>query len=241
MKSMWRGSVLVGLAMLAALGAPALMAQDKPVIAVIEFKNESSAAWWRGGVGWELSGMLSNELAATGKFRVLERTKLESVLSEQDLAMSGRVDPSTGAKFGKLVGAQYLVAGTVTAYEENTASSGGGLSFGGVSIGGKSEKAYLAIDLRVIDSSTGEIAYVRTVEGTSKGGGVSLGLYRGGFGGTLDNYKNTPAGKAIRAALVEASDYLDCVMVERSSGCEAEFEAKESRRRDSARGALDLD
>jgi len=238
MKSMFKG-VWLGLAV--SLLAPVVVAQDKPVIAVIEFKNESGAAWWRGGVGWELSGMLSNELAATGDFRVLERTKLESVLSEQDLAMSGRVDPSTGAKFGKLVGAQYLVAGTVTAYEENTASTGGGLSFGGVSLGGKSSEAYLAIDLRVIDSSTGEIAHVRTVEGRSKGGGVSLGLYRGGFGGTLDNEKNTPVGKSIRAALIEASNYLNCVMVEKTASCKAAFNAKESRRRDSAKGALDLD
>ena len=238
MKSMLKG---VCLSVAAWVLAPVVVAQEKPVIAVIEFKNESGAAWWNGGVGWELSGMLSNELAATGDFRVLERTKLESVMSEQDLAMSGRVDPSTGAKFGKLVGAQYLIAGTVTAYEESTAGTGGGLSFGGISVGGKSEKAYLAIDLRVIDSSTGEIAHVRTVEGTSKGGGISLGLYRGGFGGSLDNYKNTPAGKSIRAALVEASDYLTCVMVEKSSGCKAEYQAKESRRREGTKSALDLD
>jgi uncharacterized membrane protein len=24
----------------------------KPVVAVTEFRNESGAAWWRGGVGW---------------------------------------------------------------------------------------------------------------------------------------------------------------------------------------------
>lgn len=238
MKSMWKGVLA---ALVVSLIAPYAAAQDRPVLAVIEFKNESAAAWWKGGVGWELSGMLSNELAATNKFRIVERTKLESVLSEQDLAMSGRVDPSTGARFGKLVGAQYLVAGTVTAYEENTQSTGGGLSFRGISVGGRSDKAYLAIDLRVINATTGEVEFVRTIEGNSKGGGVSLGLYRGGFGGTLDNYKNTPTGKAIRAALVEATDYLSCAMVERSGGCMAEYDAKESRRRDSSRGALELD
>ena len=34
-------------------------------------------------MGWELAGMLSNELAATNAFRIVERSKLESVLSEQ--------------------------------------------------------------------------------------------------------------------------------------------------------------
>ena len=45
---------------------------------------------------------------------------------------------------------------------------------------------------------------------------------------------------AIRAALIEITDYLDCVMV-RQDGCEAEYDAKESRRREKTKGALDLD
>lgn len=218
----------------------AMAAAPKPTIAVIEFKNESGAGWWRGGVGWELSGMLSNELSSSRAFTVLERSKIEAVLQEQNLAASGRVSGQTGARMGKLLGARYLVAGTVTSYEEDVASTGGGISFGGVSVGGNSQSAYLAIDLRVIDSETGAIAYSRSIEGRSKGGGMSLGISRGGFGGTLANQNKTPAGKAIRAALIEASDYLECAMVKRGR-CLAEFDAKEQRRRDSSRGALKLD
>ena len=81
--------------------------------------------------------MLSNELSSTGHFRVLERNKLGNVLEEQNLAASGRVRSGTGAKMGNVTGAQYLVFGTVTSYEENTASSGGGISFKGMSLGGK--------------------------------------------------------------------------------------------------------
>jgi curli biogenesis system outer membrane secretion channel CsgG len=230
------------MAVLGVLAADAALARGgaKPVIAVVEFKNESGAGWWRGGVGWELAGMLSNELAATNDFKVVERSKIEDVLSEQNLAASGRVAAGTGAKIGKLTGAQYLIAGTVTAYEEETQSTGGGISFGGVSLGGKSEKAYLAVDLRVINATTGEIDFVRTVEGTAKGGGMSIGVYRGGFGGSLAKENKTPAGKAIRAALVEITDYLSCVMV-KQDGCRSEYDAKESARRDKTRGAIDLD
>jgi curli biogenesis system outer membrane secretion channel CsgG len=235
--------LLIGaVALLGLVAGDAALARGgaKPVIAVAEFMNESGAAWWRGGVGWELSGMLSNELAATGNFSVVERSKIEAVLSEQNMAASGRVAPGTGARIGKIVGAQYLIAGTVTSYEENTQSTGGGVSFKGISLGGNSQKAYLAVDLRVINATTGVIDYVRTVEGLAKGGGVSVGVSRGGFGGALSQQKNTPAGKAIRAALVEITDYLSCVMVERN-GCEAEYDAKESRRRDKTRESLDLD
>lgn len=234
--------VLLGIGLAVSVLAPGVAAArgDKPVIGVIEFKNESGAGWWSGGVGWELAGMLSNELGATNAFRVVERSKLESVLAEQNLAASGRVAGGTGAKIGQLTGAQYLVAGTVTAYEEDTKSTGGGISFGGVSLGGNSSQAYLAVDIRVINATTGEVDFVRTVEGRSKGGGISVGLYRGGFGGQLSQQNKTPAGKAIRAALVEITDYLECAMVKQDR-CLQEYDAKEAKRRDSSRGALKLD
>lgn len=213
---------------------------EKPSIGVAEFKNESSAGWWRGGVGWELSGMLSNELSSSGHFRVVERNKLEKVLEEQNLAASGRVRQGTGAKMGQVTGADYLVFGTVTSYEENTASTGGGLSFRGISLGGKKSEAYIRVDVRVVNSSTGDIEFSRAIEGRSSGGGMSVGLYRGGFGGNLGHEENTPAGKAIGAALVEISEYLDCKMVVRGS-CESEFDAKEQKRRAGDKKALKLD
>jgi curli biogenesis system outer membrane secretion channel CsgG len=232
-----------GLALLAAGSLPATVEArgERPTVAVLEFDNQSGAGWWRGGVGWELAGMLSNELSAAGSFKVLERDSIQAVLEEQNMAASGRIAAGTGAKMGKITGAQYLITGTVTAYEEDTSSTGGGISFGGVSLGGKSEKAYLAVDLRVINAETGEIDYARTIEGHAKGGGMSIGLYKGGFGGSLASENKTPAGKAIRAALVEITDYLDCVMVKQTSRCMAEYDAKEDARREKTRGALDLD
>jgi len=226
--------------LVAGLSANAFAAGGKPSVGVAEFKNESAAGWWRGGVGWELSGMLSNELSSSGDFRIVERAKLEKVLEEQNLAASGRVRSGTGAKMGQVTGADYLVFGTVTAYEENTASTGGGFSIKGISLGGKKSEAYLAVDIRVVNSSTGEVDFSRTIEGRSSGGGVAVGLSRGGFGGSLAHEENTPAGKAIRAALVETSDYLGCVMVKRN-GCEAEFSAKEQKRRAGDKKALKLD
>src|SRR5512143_233931 len=156
MRAIW----LCGLAVVGGLATAPSMAVasgDKPVLAVIEFENQSGAAWWRGGVGWELSGMLSNELSSSGDFRVVERQKLQNVLEEQNLAASGRVAKGTGAKIGKVTGAQYLITGTVTAYEENTSSTGGGLSFKGIGFGGKSTEAYLAVDVRVINTETSDV------------------------------------------------------------------------------------
>jgi curli biogenesis system outer membrane secretion channel CsgG len=235
-------SLMLAVAIVAAGFAQAAMAagDGKPVIGVAEFTNQSGAAWWRGGVGWELSGMLSNELSSSGDFHVVERQKLQNVLEEQNLAASGRVAPGTGAKIGKVTGAQYLITGTVTAYEENTSSTGGGLSFKGIGFGGKSAEAYLAVDIRVINTTTSDIDFSRTIEGRSKSSGVAVGVYRGGFGGSLAHEENTPTGKAIRAALVEITDYLDCVMVKKD-GCKADFDAKEQKRRQGDKKAIKLD
>jgi curli biogenesis system outer membrane secretion channel CsgG len=216
------------------------MAAGKPVIAVNEFTNETSAGWWYGGAGRDLADMLTNELAATENFKMVEREKLAAVLDEQDLADSGRIKKGTGAKIGKLTGAQYIVTGSLSAYEENTQGTGGGVSFRGISLGGKKESAYLAVDLRVIDTTTGEVEFVRTVEGRSSGGGVNVGLYRGGFGGNLSKYEKTPAGKAIRAAIIEISEYLSCAMVEQGD-CMDEYKAKESARKEKTKKAIKLD
>lgn len=213
---------------------------SKPSIGVAEFKNETSAAWWYGGVGDDLAGMLSNELAGTNKFKVVERSKLDSVLEEQDLAASGRVNKKTAAKTGQLTGAEFLVVATLTAFETDVKGTGGGVSFRGVSLGGKKEDAYMAVDLRVINTTTGEVEFTRTVEARASSGGLNVGLYRGGFGGNLSKYEKTPTGKAIRAVVMEISEYLACAMVDQGD-CMADYEAKESSRREKTKKAIKLD
>jgi curli biogenesis system outer membrane secretion channel CsgG len=215
-------------------------AAGKPVMAVSDFRNDTSAAWWYGGVGSDLAGMLTNELAGTGNFKMVERDKLDAVLDEQDLADSGRVSKKTGAKIGKLTGAQYLVTATLSAFESDVKGTGGGVSFRGVSLGGKKEDAYMAVDLRVIDTTTGEIEFTRTVEARASSGGLSVGLYRGGFGGNLSKYEKTPTGKAIRAVIMEISEYLSCAMVEKGD-CLAAYQAKESSRREKTKKSIKLD
>jgi curli biogenesis system outer membrane secretion channel CsgG len=219
---------------------PALFAETKPRIGVAEFKNDTAAAWWYGGAGNDLSGMLTNELSGTEKFRVVERSKLEHVLSEQDLGASGRVSKGSAAKIGKLTGAQYLVMGTVSAYSENASGGGGGIGFRGIHLGGSKKDAYMAIDLRVVDTETGEVAFTRTVEARASSYGISGSGSTHGLSGGLGKYDNTPTGKAIRACLMEISDYLGCVMVDKDQ-CVADFKAKESKRREGTKKSIKLD
>jgi curli biogenesis system outer membrane secretion channel CsgG len=218
----------------------AAFASERPSLAVSEFKNETSANWWSSDVARDLAGMLSNELASTEKFQMLERQKLGAVMDEQDLAASGRIEKKSGAKTGKIKGAQYLVVATVSSFDNKTRETGGGISFHGISVGGKQEEAYIAVDLRVVDTTTGEVAYSRTVEARATGGGVGVGVYRGGWGGHLANYQNTPTGKAIRGVIVEISEYLACAMVDKDE-CLNEYSAKEQSRRAKTKKSIKLD
>jgi len=43
----------------------------KPVLAVAEFRNDTSAGGWSSDVGSDLASMLTNELASTEKFKLV--------------------------------------------------------------------------------------------------------------------------------------------------------------------------
>ena len=187
-----------------------------------------------------MADMLTNELASTEKFTMVERKQLGAVLGEQALGTSGAVTKATAAKTGKMTGAKYIVTGKVSAYEENTKGTGGGLAVGGIGFGGKKEEAYIAIDLRVVDTTTGEITYTRTVEARSSSKGIAVGVAKGGVAGGFGKVDKTPAGKAIRGCLLEIASYLECAMVDKG-GCLAEYDAKEKARKEKTKGSIKLD
>jgi len=217
-------------------------AKEKPRIGVLRFTNETSAGWWSWKVGRELQDMLASELVSTKAFQVLERKEIDAVLGEQDLGESGRIDQSTKAKIGKIKGAKYLVAGTVSAFEEETSGTGGGIGILGFSIGGKKEKAYMAVDVKLIDTTTGEIADARTVEASSSSGGLSLGASSGIFSGSLSKYEKTPTGKAIRACIIEIAEYLECSIVKgKDDACMQQYAEKEGKRKEKTKKAIELE
>jgi curli biogenesis system outer membrane secretion channel CsgG len=217
-------------------------AAEKPRIGVLRFTNQTHAGWWSGNMGYELQDMLASELASTKAFQVLERKEINAVIGEQDLGASGRIDPKTRAKIGKIKGAQYLVAGTVSAFEENTSGTGGGIGIMGFSIGGSKGKAYMAVDLKVIDSDTGEIVDNRTIEATSEKTGISLGAHVGFFSGGLKQHEKTPTGKAIRACIIEITEYLECSMTKgKDDPCMQTYMAKEGSRREKTKKSINLE
>ena len=215
---------------------------EKPRMGVLRFTNHTAAGWWSGSVADELSDMLSSELRSTKAFQVLERKELDAVMYEQDLSQSDRISAATKAKIGQIKGAKYLVAATVTAYEEQTKETSGGISLGGISIGGKKDKTYIAVDLKVIDTETGEIVDTRTIEAEAGGLGLGGGLSIGNFSIHGNDYKRTPTGKAIRACVIYISEYLECSMVKgQDASCMKKWNEMERKRRERTKSSIDID
>ena len=236
--------IILVLSFIFLVNAAELFAAEKPRIGVLRFTNITHAYWWSSTTASELLDLLINELAATKAFQILERKELGSALSEQQLSESGLVDSSTKLKLGKIKGAKYLIAATVSSFEENTTSTGGGLNYKGYSFGGEQKTAYIAIDLKVIDAETGEIADSRTVEANSSSGGMSVSgpsELIPGLSGGLNKQAKTPVGKAIRGCIIEAVDYLECSLAIKDDECLSKYATKEKKRREKTKSSILLD
>lgn len=237
-----RKIVILVVLSLSVLMVSSSFAQQKPRLGVLRFTNDTRAGWWTGTAGRDLQDMLASELVSMNSFQVLERKELDAVLGEQDLGASGRVDKTTAAKIGKIKGAKYLVAGTVSAFEEGTSGKGMGVSVMGLSVGGKKERAYMAVDLKVVDTDTGEIVDARTVEATSESTSTRLGVSAPFVSTDMEKQQKTPTGKAIRACIIEIAEYLDCSLSKgKNDPCMQEYKEKEGKRREKTKKSIKLE
>jgi tetratricopeptide (TPR) repeat protein len=61
-----------------------------------------------------LAALVVTDLSRVRRLRLVERDQIQALLDEMKLAASGRVDPATGARSGRLVGAGQVVQGQFT-------------------------------------------------------------------------------------------------------------------------------
>ena len=96
----------------AALLALAFSVQGANVmtIAVFDFESKDEAVR---DFGPKVATLVNANLSAEPQIITVERADLEKVLGEQELGLSGTVDPNSAAKIGQLTGAKVLVTGRV--------------------------------------------------------------------------------------------------------------------------------
>ena len=202
---------------------PLLMAQApaKRRIAVLDFDYATVHQYVYDAFGSDvdigkgIADMLVTNLVKNGTYSVIERKQLDKVLQEQNFQQSGRADPSSAVQLAKILGVDAIIIGSITQFgrdDKKLGVSGAGVHVGGIGIGGFGKhdaKAVVAIDARIVSTTTAEILDVATGFGKSERSSTSLagGVAVGGSGaaGAVDmgssNFANTIIGEATRKAV----------------------------------------
>jgi len=126
----------------------------------------------------------------TNRFTMVERTSaLSDVTGEQDLSTNGRVDKETSASMGSVKASEYVVKATIIDVDpekeaRDIQAVGGGIGGALVAIGssGSSGKvAWVRLNVRIVNSQSGEIVQDITVDGTDDGKNKSMSGFLGGL------------------------------------------------------------
>ncbi len=83
-------------------------------VAVLPFKDAPNAP----GSGEAASQVMMAELLKIPSYEIIERGAMDQLLKEQSLSTLGAIDPQSAANIGKILGADSLVVGAVTEYQE---------------------------------------------------------------------------------------------------------------------------
>ena len=205
MRTLRQLAVAVLAATFAAAAAPApqesIPRAERPGVAILDIPVAQGAYYgWYGWYGNHanerrmadvLRDLLTTELVehGTGKIRMVERSRLDSIRKEQALGLGGEVDSDTAANVGKLLGARYIITGKISRFAQKKSSFSGGWGAGvaakkltGSSTAGAAASSTRVgtvsfegrLDLRVIDVETGEIVAAASEEATTKNTSVKV-------------------------------------------------------------------
>ena len=117
---------------------------SRPTLAVLYFTNSALVDFASyAPLSKGMAEMLINEIAQNDAVRVVERDRLQSLLDEQNLQSTDRVDKETAVKLGKTLGARHMLMGSFVIDPNRN----------------------LRIDVRAVNVETSAIEFVQTVNG----------------------------------------------------------------------------
>lgn len=160
------------------------------------------------GIADGIRDVLTTALAESGCFDVQDRDALNEI--EQELARAGKKVQTQQA--------EYLISGAVTQIEVNTENK----SFGGGflplvgSIGTKTQKAEVALDMKLVNIDTAKVVASKRASASSENssfavgglGGAPVGGSLVGFGGTYASLKGTNLEAVTKDAIVQSVNFL---------------------------------
>lgn len=197
-----------------ALAEGVQIAQSQPQgrlrIAVLDFDYASTGAdyWWYSNpnAAQGVSDLLTNKLVNSGRYSVIERSRIADVLAEQNLAVAGRIDPSTAAQVGRVLGVDAVVIGSVTRFNLDEQGGGGSiLGFGG---GGSRRTAEVQLTARIVNTTTAEIVATAQGSGSESQGTANVSISIFGSGGSSANNDDELLSGAADEAVTQLADQL---------------------------------
>jgi hypothetical protein len=145
-------------------------AQDLPIVGISTIK-ETVNDWNRNAKGANFQAMLETQMAKVGRFKIMERARVDEILAEQ--GMNNEVGDGRTANGGyNIAGVDYLVYGSITKLGQRKSGMATG-QFATASL-----ITEMAVDIKVVDASTGEIRRAETAEAMIKSaGGMATGSF----------------------------------------------------------------
>jgi len=169
-----------------------------------------------------VADVVVQELSRYKTFRLYERERLNAILSEQQLGVSGLVDSQTAAQLGKIIGVRYVLFGRVPVFEARQSRSRvplHGLARVGEIITGKPMGSGLVSDIevkqmvakvkltgRIVDVETGEILCICNGSGNAEGE-ENVRFIHGVFGGMKQD-----SGSFRDSILGEATEHASAML-----------------------------
>ena len=132
---------------------------DYPTVAVIPFHKKAAVSADLSLSDEDIvSEIVNKELTNSGKFDIVDRAYLQETLDEQYLSMTGSIDQATAAQIGQLLGAQYIVVGSITGLSSKKKSN----------VGGGTYTVIAHVYARMIEVETGRVVLAGSGDGVSK-------------------------------------------------------------------------
>jgi len=114
---------------------------NRPIVFVDKIKNKTSEHIDTESV----TDTISNKLLRSGKFRFIDMTKVDTVRKQLDYQNNaGMVDPTTAIKFGRQIGAQFMLYGNLSSIVKQD---------------GSTKDVYYKMTMRLMDLETGLIEW----------------------------------------------------------------------------------
>ena len=168
----------------------------KKRIAVFDFENVSHLGGEKLGSGF--SDMLITQLSRSGRFILLERSRLEQILQEQAIGQSGLISEESAAQVGQLLGVEAIITGKINQAGQQTGSH----EFDKKddwNLALKATVGFVDVSFRMISTTSGEILLANQVQKKEIKPGFGLQTKEVDFS-NLYEFDQTVVGVAFRKA-----------------------------------------